>query len=169
MSLPDTPHPDFAHLDEKGHIRMVNVGKKVITHRTASAKSSVHLGPEIAPLLANGGSVAKGNVLETARLAGIMAAKRTAELIPLCHQLLLTGIDVDLHLDGETLRISSTITCDGKTGAEMEALTAVSVAALTVYDMCKSAGKEMVIGPTRLVEKTGGKSGHWTLYPEEKE
>ncbi len=140
---------------------MVSVADKTPTRRTARAEAWVNVGPEIAAMLRRSGSVAKGNVLETARLAGILAAKRTGELIPMCHPLVLDVVEVEATLDGDRVRLETLVACEGKTGVEMEALTAASVAALTVYDMVKSAGKGVEIGPVRLLEKTGGKSGTW--------
>ena len=140
---------------------MVSVAGKPVTARTARAEAWVTLGEPIARLLRRSGAVAKGNVIETARLAGILAAKRTAELIPMCHPLPLDAIELDAALVGPRLRLESRVASEGRTGVEMEAMTAVAVAALTVYDMVKSAGKEVEIGPVRLLEKTGGKSGHW--------
>jgi len=140
---------------------MVDVGGKLSTRRTAVAEAVVELGPRVSRLIAEKGAVAKGNVLEAARLAGVMAAKKTADLIPMCHPLLLDVVTVDCRLDGERLQIRSTVSCEGKTGVEMEAMTAATVAALTVYDMCKSAEKGLVIRQIRLLEKTGGKSGAW--------
>jgi cyclic pyranopterin phosphate synthase len=140
---------------------MVSVSGKAVTSRTARAEAWVKVGKSIAKLLRRSGGVAKGNVLETARLAGIMAAKRTSELIPMCHLLPLDIVEMTAELKGEQVRLEARVASEGKTGVEMEALTAVSVAALTVYDMVKSAGKSVEIGPVRLLEKTGGKSGHW--------
>jgi cyclic pyranopterin phosphate synthase len=153
--------PTLTHVNRTGEVRMVDMLGKDPSSRLARAEAFIRLGPTIARLLRKTGAVAKGNVLETARIAGIMAAKRTHELIPLCHPLPLDGIHLDFALKADTLRIESTVTCRAPTGVEMEALTAASLAALTVYDMCKSAGKGMVIGPVRLLEKSGGKSGHW--------
>ena len=149
------------HLSKDGAARMVNVGAKPVTARTARAEAWVEVGAPIAALLGESGAVAKGNVLVTARLAGIMAAKRTSELIPMCHPLLLDAVELDAALVGDRVRLEARVTCEGKTGVEMEAMTAVAVAALTVYDMVKSAGKGVEIGPIRLLEKSGGKSGHW--------
>lgn len=140
---------------------MVNVTVKGATVRAARAEAWVNVGPAVARRLRVAGGVAKGNVLETARLAGIMAAKRAAELIPMCHPLVLDVVEMDAVLVGDRVRIESRVMCEGKTGVEMEALTAATVAALTVYDMVKSAGKGVEIGPVRLLEKTGGKSGDW--------
>jgi cyclic pyranopterin phosphate synthase len=141
---------------------MVDVTGKPDTERRATASGRVRMGPETLALIAEG-RVAKGSVLDTARLAGLMAAKRTAELIPLCHPLPLTGITLDLQpsegLPG--VLVSATVTCTGKTGVEMEALTAVAVACLTVYDMCKAVDREMVIEDVKLLEKSGGRSGHF--------
>ena len=140
---------------------MVNVSEKAVTRRSARAEAWVSVGTRVAARLRRSGSVAKGNVLETARLAGIMAAKRTADLIPLCHPLLLDAVELEAELVGDRVRIRSRASGEGRTGVEMEALTAVTVAALTVYDMCKSADKGIAIGPIRLLEKSGGKSGTW--------
>lgn len=140
---------------------MVDVSEKSVTHRQAIAEAWVDVGGKIAEQLRQTGGVAKGNVLETARLAGIMAAKRTAELIPMCHPVGLDAVDVTAELVDDRVQVVARVTCQARTGVEMEAMTAVSVAALTVYDMVKSAGKGVVIGPVRLLEKLGGKSGHW--------
>jgi cyclic pyranopterin phosphate synthase len=155
---------EITHLDESGRLRMVDVGGKPDTERVAVAKGEVAMKPETLRLISEGG-IAKGNVLATAQLAGIMAAKRTPQLIPLCHPLLLTKIDVDLKINEERscVEITSTVRSKGKTGVEMEALTAVSVAALTIYDMCKSVERTMRIGNIRLVRKSGGKSGEFIL------
>jgi cyclic pyranopterin phosphate synthase len=144
-----------------GRARMVSVAAKAVTQRTARAEAWVNVSPAIAKLLRATGGVAKGNTLETARLAGIMAAKRTAELIPLCHPLALDVVDITAALVGNRVRLESRVACAGRTGVEMEAMTAAAVAALTVYDMVKSAGKGATLGPIRLLEKTGGKSGDW--------
>jgi cyclic pyranopterin phosphate synthase len=141
---------------------MVDVTEKDETVRVAVAKGRVVMQPETLRLLMRG-EIAKGNVLTTAQVAGVQAAKKTSELIPMCHPLLLTGIDVDLMPDetASAVDITATVRTTGKTGVEMEALTAVSIAALTVYDMCKAAEKGMRIEAVRLVSKTGGKSGDW--------
>ncbi len=154
----------LTHVSTSGRIRMVDVGDKPAGDRTARAGAIVRLGPAIAGQLRATGEVAKGNVLETARLAGIMAAKRTSELIPLCHTLALSVVEIQATLEDDELRLESFVRCRGTTGVEMEALTAVSVAALTVYDMCKAAGKGIVIEQVRLLEKTGGKSGNWRSH-----
>lgn len=149
---------EFSHFDEQGSIRMVGVSQKPDTVREATACGSVFLSKECVALI-RGNALKKGNPLEIAKIAGIMAAKRTHELIPLCHPLLLSKVDVDLTLGEDRILIESRVVCTGKTGVEMEALTAVSVAALTVYDMTKSVDKSMVIGDIHLVRKTGGRSG----------
>ncbi|MBA4031505.1 MAG: cyclic pyranopterin monophosphate synthase MoaC [Planctomyces sp.] len=152
---------DLTHFDSEGRSRMVNVGGKPLTERTATAEGFVVARPETMARIVGGGT-AKGDVREVARLAGIMAAKKTGELIPLCHPLGLDAIEIDFSLASPTqLRIVATASLTARTGVEMEALTAVSIAALTVYDMCKSADKGMTIGPIRLLSKTGGKSGDW--------
>jgi cyclic pyranopterin phosphate synthase len=140
---------------------MVDVGNKPPTRRAAVAEAWVEVGETIAALLRQSGAVAKGNVLETARIAGIMAAKRTGELIPLCHPLPLEAIDVRAELVGPRVRLAATVSTRARTGVEMEAMTAAAIAALTVYDMVKSAGKGVTIGPVRLLEKRGGRSGKW--------
>jgi cyclic pyranopterin phosphate synthase len=152
----------LSHLSEKGEARMVNVGGKAVTRRRAVARGEVQLG-EAAWRALMTGSAPKGDVLAAARIAGIQAAKRTPDLIPLCHPLPLTGIDLTIESNerNRLLTISAEITCGAKTGAEMEALTAVSVACLTIYDMLKGIEKGIVIGPIYLAEKSGGKSGDW--------
>ncbi|MFP4447046.1 MAG: cyclic pyranopterin monophosphate synthase MoaC [Desulfosudaceae bacterium] len=153
---------DFTHLDEKGQARMVDVGDKEETRRVAVATGAVQMSRALFDALEER-RVKKGNVLETARVAGIMAAKRTADLVPMCHPLNLTHVAVDFYPDRENnrLRIEARAETRGRTGVEMEAITAVSVAALTVYDMCKSHDKRMVISDIHLEEKQGGKSGHF--------
>ena len=151
----------FSHLSEAGNARMVDVTDKAGTSRIAIAEAWVDVGPDIAGQLRQTGGVAQGNVLETARIAGIMAAKRTAELIPMCHPLVLDSVAVSADLMDDRVRLVATVACEGKTGVEMEAMTAASVAALTIYDMVKSAGKGVAIGSVRLLEKRGGKSGVW--------
>jgi cyclic pyranopterin monophosphate synthase len=151
---------ELSHIDASGRARMVDVGAKEITERTAVAKGDISMKAETLAVI-QAGMVKKGDVLTVAQLAGIMAAKKTAELIPLCHPLALTHIDVDLLLDPDLpgVRITASVKTAGKTGVEMEALTAVSVAALTVYDMAKAIEKTMRIENIRLVEKHGGRSG----------
>ena len=150
----------FTHVDEKGHVRMVDVSEKRVSKRKAVAQGILRMKPDTWARLQEG-KIEKGNVLETARIAGVMAAKKTADLIPMCHPLSLTHIRIDFFLDPSTytIRIESTVKTADRTGVEMEALTAVSVAALTVYDMCKSHDKEMVITSVCLLSKSGGKSG----------
>jgi cyclic pyranopterin phosphate synthase len=150
----------FTHFDAEGRAVMVDVTEKDVTDRVAVAKGSVRMAPETLRLVMEGG-LKKGDVLSVARLAGIMGAKRTPDLIPLCHPLALTSVKVDLFCDPDRSTVEITATCrlSGRTGVEMEALTAVSVAALTVYDMCKAVDRGMVIGEIRLVRKEGGKSG----------
>ena len=151
---------EFTHFDAEGKALMVDVSDKPESARVAEARGSVYMAPETLALIRDGG-VKKGDVLAVARLAGIMATKRTPDLIPLCHPLQLTSVEVDLTLDAERNAVDIAATCKltGRTGVEMEALTAVSVAALTVYDMCKAADRGMRIGDIRLTHKSGGKSG----------
>jgi cyclic pyranopterin phosphate synthase len=150
----------FTHLDDDGNAVMVDVSAKEITERTATAKGSVYMQPETMALIQAGG-VKKGDVLSVAQLAGIMGAKKTPDLIPLCHPLSLTSVKVDLACDTARSAVDITATCklSGRTGVEMEALTAVAVAALTVYDMCKAVDRAMRIDDIRLTHKSGGKSG----------
>ncbi|GIV80150.1 MAG: cyclic pyranopterin monophosphate synthase accessory protein [Litorilinea sp.] len=152
----------LTHLDAHGHAAMVDVGDKAVTTRTAVAQGEVRMQPATLAAIREG-NVPKGDVLAAARIAGIMAAKRTPELIPLCHPLLLSKVAVDFEIDERESRvvITATVRCQGQTGVEMEALTAVSVAALTIYDMAKALEKTMTIGGIRLLEKQGGKSGPW--------
>ncbi len=152
--------PELTHFDKEGKARMVDVSGKGETERIATAAGSVIMQPATLALIREGG-VKKGDVLSVARLAGIMGAKRTPDLIPLCHPLALTSVQVDLTLDEARNAVDITATCKltGKTGVEMEALTAVSVAALTIYDMCKAVDKGMQITDVRLTHKSGGKSG----------
>lgn len=153
---------DFTHFDEQGRAVMVDVSAKDETERTATARGSVFMRPETLRLVMSGG-VKKGDVLSVARLAGIMGAKRTPDLIPLCHPLALSSVTVDLACDPDRNAVDVTATCrlKGRTGVEMEALTAVGVAALTVYDMCKAVDRGMTIGDIRLLRKEGGRSGIW--------
>lgn len=150
----------LTHLDDKGRVRMVDVTDKPSTLRTARAEGFVKMQPETLKKIQHH-KVQKGNVLETARISGIMAAKKTADLIPMCHPLSITHAQIDFKPDDETgtIRLESTVSLTGQTGVEMEALTAVAVACLTIYDMCKSIEKQMTITGIRLLEKTGGKSG----------
>lgn len=151
----------LTHLDSQGHAHMVDVTDKASTAREAEAEAWVRMLPETLQLIQQGGHP-KGDVFAVARIAGIMAAKKTHELIPLCHPLLLTGIKVELSAEGEDrVRITARCKLAGQTGVEMEALTAASVAALTLYDMCKAVDRGMLIEQIRLLEKRGGKSGHY--------
>jgi len=156
------PMSELTHLDEHGQARMVDVGAKADTAREAVTTGRVRMQGETLRQLREG-NLPKGDVLGTARVAGIMAAKRTSELIPLCHPLLLTNVTVDFSFDDglSSVEIVATVKCRGQTGVEMEALTAVSVAALTIYDMAKAIERGMVIEGIRLLEKRGGKSGQW--------
>jgi cyclic pyranopterin phosphate synthase len=152
----------LTHIGNDGEARMVDVSDKDVTDRTATARGSVLMAPETLKLIIDG-TVKKGDVISVARLAGIMAAKRTADLIPLCHPLALNKIDVDLSCDPDRNAVDIVATCrvSGRTGVEMEALTAVSTAALTVYDMCKAVDRGMQLADIRLVHKAGGKSGEF--------
>ena len=156
----------LTHLDEDGRPRMVDVGEKHATHRTAVAEGAISMSPTALKAVQEG-RTAKGNVLQVAQLAGIMGAKRTPELIPLCHPLLLNSIDVEVEVDEAIpgIRARATVRVEGKTGVEMEALTAVSCALLTVYDMCKAIDRQMRIQSISLVEKQGGRSGTWRATP----
>ncbi len=153
---------DFTHFNESGRARMVDVSKKNETFRSAVATGRVRMNRETFELVKSGG-MKKGDVLGAAQIAGIMAAKRTPDLIPMCHTLLLSGVDMAFELNDAdcTVEITATVRCQGVTGVEMEALTAVSVAALTVYDMCKAVQKDMEITDIRLLSKSGGKSGDY--------
>ena len=155
---------ELSHVDEQGRARMVDVSAKADTEREAVARGMVFMKPSTLKLVAEG-SISKGEVLSVARVAGIMAAKHTPDLVPMCHPLLLTHVEVDLRLDSEinAIEITATVRTTGKTGVEMEALTAVSGSALTIYDMCKAVDKAMRIEKVRLVRKTGGKSGDIVL------
>ena len=149
----------LTHLDEHGAARMVDVGGKDITRRVARAGGRVRMSPEALTLVRQGSK--KGDVLQVARIAGIMGAKRTSELIPLCHPLMIDSVTVDLRIEDDAVAIEATVVTSGRTGVEMEALSAVSVAALTVYDMVKAVDKAMVIEQVLLLEKEGGRSGHF--------
>ena len=155
------PEKNFTHLNEGNQPRMVDVSGKAITHRTAVAEAMVHLGPELARMLKETGSTKKGPVIQTAVIAGIQGSKRTSDLIPMCHPLPLSAVEVDIQLEGEKARIQVQVKTSNQTGVEMEALTGASVAALTLYDMCKSISKAMIIESVRLLKKTGGKSGEY--------
>jgi len=153
---------DFTHFNEQGRAKMVDVGEKPVTSRSAEAAARVLVNEETFALIQSGG-MKKGDVLTVAQVAGVMGAKRTPELIPMCHPILMDGIDLQLHLDRERLsvEIHATVRCDGRTGVEMEALTAAATAALTVYDMCKAVQKDMVITDLRLISKSGGVHGDY--------
>jgi len=153
----------LTHLDAEGNAHMVDVSEKDVTSRSATAKALVEMQPETLTLIREG-KAKKGDVIATARIAGIMAAKKTHELIPLCHPLMITKVTVDFVPDvsASTIEVTATVRVEGKTGVEMEALTACSVACLTLYDMCKAVDRGMKITNLRLVDKSGGKSGHFT-------
>lgn len=154
---------DFTHFNDEGRARMVNVGEKESTRRTAVAAARVYVNQTTFNLIQSGG-MKKGDVLTVAQIGGIMGAKHTSTLIPMCHPILMDGIDLSLRLDKDRccVDIQATVSCQGRTGVEMEALTAASTAALTVYDMCKAVQKDMVISDLRLVSKTGGVHGNYT-------
>lgn len=153
---------DFTHFNEQGRAKMVDVGEKPISQRVAVAAGRVLVNENTFALIRSGG-MKKGDVLTVAQIAGVMGAKRTPDIIPMCHPILMDGINLELHLDEErhSVEITATVSCDGRTGVEMEALTAVSTAALTVYDMCKAVQKDMTITDIRLVKKTGGVHGDY--------
>ena len=153
---------DFTQFNEQGRAKMVDVGEKPISQRVAVAAARVLVNEHTFSLIRSGG-MKKGDVLTVAQIAGVMGAKRTPDIIPMCHPILMDGINLDLHLDETRLSVEifATVSCDGRTGVEMEALTAVSTAALTVYDMCKAVQKDMVITDIRLVSKTGGVHGDY--------
>ncbi len=158
---------DFTHFNQEGRARMVNVGEKAPTRRTAEAGARVYVNQETFGLIRSGG-VKKGDVLTVAQVAGIMGAKRTPDLIPMCHPILLSGVDLNLRLNEEkcAVDITARVSCEGRTGVEMEALTAATAAALTVYDMCKAVQKDMVISDLRLLSKTGGVHGDFVREDE---
>ncbi len=155
----------LTHLDPLGRARMVDVTPKDVTHRRAIARGRVHMTPETASLVARG-AISKGDVLSVARVAGIQAAKRTSDLIPLCHPLMIGGVYVNFRIEDDFIEIEAQVETVDRTGVEMEALTACSVAALTIYDMCKSSDRSMVIGDIALWEKTGGRSGVYQRDPD---
>ena len=156
---------ELTHINKEGRARMVDVTEKAVTCRTALAEGFVRMAPETLAAVREG-RVKKGDVLAVAQVAGILAAKRTWELIPMCHPLPLTGIDLSFELLSDRIRILAEVSCRSQTGVEMEALTAVSAAALTVYDMCKALQKDMEITEVRLLKKTGGKSGTYCVPPK---
>lgn len=151
---------DFTHINSQGRSKMVDVSDKEITMRTAVAVGKIYMDKATIELIKSGG-IKKGDVLSVAQVGGIMAAKRTSEIIPMCHPVMTTGIDINFTVNEDSIDICSIVKCRGETGVEMEALTAVSAAALTIYDMCKAVQKDMTIGEIRLAEKTGGKSGDY--------
>lgn len=158
---------EFTHLDPHGAVRMVDVGEKPVTRRSATAAGRVLMQPGTLRLILEGGA-RKGNILETARLAGIMAAKRTSEWIPLCHPVPLTRVQVDFQFPADNcVEVTAIASAEARTGVEMEALTAVSAACLTLYDMCKSADRSMEIVAIRLLEKSGGRSGNYSRHPSQ--
>ena len=159
--------PDFTHFNDQGRAKMVDVGEKPVTVRTAVAAGRVLMNRETLCLIQSGG-MKKGDVLTVAQVAGIMGAKRTAELIPLCHPIPFDGINLELRLDEErcAVEIRATVSCGARTGVEMEALTAVSTAALTIYDMCKAVQRDMVISDIRLLQKAGGIHGDYEREAE---
>jgi cyclic pyranopterin monophosphate synthase len=165
----EEPTAKLTHVDEHGAARMVDVGAKEVTHRVAVAGAFVEMLPETLAMIV-GGAAPKGDVLATARIAGIMAAKRTSDLVPMCHPLAITHASVELEPVTGTrhgVSIRATVATDGKTGVEMEALTAAAVAGLTLYDMAKAVDRGMVVGEVRLLSKEGGKSGTWTREEEQ--
>ncbi len=151
----------LTHIDGDGRARMVDVGEKPETRRLARAEAVVIVGAEIASMISEKGGVAKGDVLGTARLAGIQGAKRVSDLVPLAHPIVLDWIDVDARVEDGRVVITASVACTGRTGVEMEAMTAAAAAALTVYDMVKAASRSVTIEAVRLLEKSGGKSGTW--------
>ena len=151
---------DLTHINEQGRARMVDVSEKNITLRTAEAYGFIHMDKETVEMIKSGG-IKKGDVLAVAQVGGIMAAKRTSDIIPMCHPINTTGIDISFNINSDNIEIFSRVKCKGETGVEMEALTAVSAAALTIYDMCKALQKDMVISEIKLISKTGGKSGDY--------
>ena len=151
---------ELTHINEQGRARMVDVTQKDITFREAEAEGRIRVGPETLELIRTGGAP-KGDVLAVAQVAGILAAKRSHELIPMCHPLRLTAVDVAFTLEEDAVHIRSKVKCKGETGVEMEALTAASAAALTIYDMCKAVQRDMEIGDIRLCRKSGGKIGEY--------
>ena len=159
---------DFTHFNDQGRAKMVDVGEKPVSQRVAVAAGRVLVNENTFALIESGG-MKKGDVLTVAQIAGVMGAKRTPDIIPMCHPILMDGINLELFLDEErhSVEIVATVSCDGRTGVEMEALTAVSTAALTVYDMCKAVQKDMVITDIRLLKKTGGVHGDY-IREEEK-
>ncbi len=151
---------NFTHINSQGRAKMVDVSEKEATFRTAKAYGVVYMAENTVNMIKSGG-VKKGDVLSVAQVGGIMAAKRTSDIIPMCHPIITTGIDINFNINNDNIEIFSTVRCKGETGVEMEALTAVSAAALTIYDMCKAIQRDIVIGEIKLLEKSGGKSGDY--------
>lgn len=151
---------EFTHFNEKGRAHMVNVSEKDETKRVAIARGSIKMKKETVDLIKDG-LIKKGDVLSVAQIGGIMGVKKTSDLIPMCHNIFITGSDINFNIGEEEIEIEATVSTIGKTGVEMEALTAVTTAALTIYDMCKAVDKDMVIENVRLIKKTGGKSGEY--------
>lgn len=151
---------EFTHLNESGRARMVDVGSKDDTNREATASARIKMKKETICMIRDG-QMKKGDVLSVAQVGGIMGAKRTSDIIPMCHNIFISGVDIDFKLHEDEIEILAAAKTRGKTGIEMEALTAVSVAALTIYDMCKAVDKDMVISDIMLIKKTGGKSGDY--------
>lgn len=152
---------EFTHFNENGRAHMVNVGEKDDTKRVAIARGSIKMKKETVDLIKDG-LIKKGDVLSVAQIGGIMGAKKTSDLIPMCHNIFISGADIKFNILEDEIEIEATISTIGKTGVEMEALSAVSIAALTIYDMCKAVDKDMIIGNVRLMKKTGGKSGEYS-------
>jgi cyclic pyranopterin phosphate synthase len=151
---------EFTHFNEKGRAHMVNVSEKDETKRVAIARRSIKMKKETVDLIKDG-LIKKGDVLSVAQIGGIMGVKKTSDLIPMCHNIFITGSDINFNIGEEEIEIEATVSTVGKTGVEMEALTAVTTAALTIYDMCKAVDKDMIIENVRLIKKTGGKSGEY--------
>lgn len=151
---------EFTHFNTEGRAKMVDVTDKEVTSRQAIAEGVIYMNEQTRQAIVEG-KVKKGDVLSVAQVAGIMAAKKTSDIIPMCHPLMLTGVDISFDVKETEIVIRATVKCKGETGVEMEALTAVSVAALTIYDMCKALQKDMTIGEIKLLEKSGGKSGDY--------
>ena len=151
---------EFTHFNKEGHAKMVDVTDKKVTCREAVAEGTVYMNEQTIQAIVDG-NIKKGDVLSVAQVAGIMAAKKTSDVIPMCHPLMLTSVDISFDVRKTEIVIKAVVKCKGETGVEMEALTAVSTSALTIYDMCKAIQKDIVIGDIKLLEKTGGKSGHY--------
>lgn len=151
---------ELTHFNKEGHAKMVDVTDKEVTYREAVAEGVIYMNEQTIQAIADG-NIKKGDVLSVAQVAGIMAAKKTSDIIPMCHPLMLTGVDISFDVKKTEIAIKAIVKCKGETGVEMEALTAVSTAALTIYDMCKAVQKDMTIGDIKLLEKTGGKSGDY--------